>query len=107
MMNYLRLFYDSENVALTDYGVFLFVELDLSAGIFAGYDSVADLDVHLNFLAVNESAGTHCNDLSDLGLLLCGSGEDMPLLVVSSTSTGLTTTLSASGLMFISIPPEL
>ena len=75
-MNYLRLFYDSENVALTDYGVFLFVELDLSAGIFAGYDSVADLDVHLNFLAVNESAGTHCNDLSDLGLLLCGSGED-------------------------------
>ena len=103
MMNYLRLFYDSENVALTDYGVFLFVELDLSAGIFAGYDSVADLDVHLNFLAVNESAGTHCNDLSDLGLLL----RIMPLLVVSSTSTGLTTTLSASGLMFISIPPEL
>ena len=43
-MNYLRLFYDSENVALTDYGVFLFVEFDLGAGILAGYDSVADLD---------------------------------------------------------------
>ena len=76
MMNYLRLFYDSENVALTDYGVFLFVEFDLGAGILAGYDSVADLDVHLNFLAVNESAGTYGNYLGNLGLLLCGSGED-------------------------------
>ena len=75
-MNYLRLFYDSENVALTDYGVFLFVEFDLGAGILAGYDSVADLDVHLNFLAVNESAGTYGNYLGNLGLLLCGSGED-------------------------------
>ena len=65
-MNYLRLFYDSENVALTDYGVFLFVEFDLGAGILAGYDSVADLDVHLNFFAVNESAGTYGNYLGNL-----------------------------------------
>ena len=104
-MNYLRLFYDSENVALTDYGVFLFVELDLSAGIFAGYDSVADLDVHLNFLAVNESAGTHCNDLSDLGLLLCGSGEDNAAARSFFNLDRLDN--SAKRFCILSIPPEL
>ena len=57
-MNYLflKLLYDCKNIALANDDVLLAVELDLGAGILAGDDLLALLDLHLDFLAVNDAA---------------------------------------------------
>ena len=65
------LFYDSENVALTYNCVFLLIELYLAAAVLADENLFADLDFHLDLVAVNNAAGAYLNDLIYLGLFLC------------------------------------
>ena len=59
----------------TDDGVFLVIDLDLGAGILAGEHLVADLDGHLDFLAVHNTAGANCDDLCHLRLLFCAADK--------------------------------
>ena len=47
------------------------IELDLSARVLAGDHLVADFNVHLDLVAVNDSAGTYRNNGRKLGLFLC------------------------------------
>ncbi len=68
------LFNHCEHVALTEDGVFLTVYLDLGACIFAHEHLVANLELHLHFFAVNNSAWSNCKDLSNLRLLFGGTG---------------------------------
>ena len=70
------LFYDRQNVALTDDSVLLAVHLDLGAGVLAGDDLLALLDLHLDFLAINDAAGADLDDLRYLRLFLSGCGQN-------------------------------
>ena len=64
------LFYDSENVALTDDGVFRLIELYLAAAVLADENLFANLNFHFNFVAVNYAAGADLDDFIYLGLFL-------------------------------------
>ena len=61
---------------MTDDGVFLFIKLDLCAGILAGDNLIARLYVHFNFLAIHKPTGADRNNLRDLRFLLSGRCED-------------------------------
>ena len=56
------------------------MNLDLGTGVLAGQDLVADLDDHLNVLTIHIAAGADCDDLSNLGLLFGGAGQDQAAL---------------------------
>ena len=71
---------DCQDITLADDGALLTVHLDLGAGILAGEDLVADLNGHLDFLAVHNAAGAYSNDLSHLRLLLGTAGQDQAAL---------------------------
>ena len=73
-------FHNSQNITLTHDGALFAVHLDLSAGVLAGEDLVADLDGHLDFLAVHDTAGADSNALCDLRLLYCAAGQDQAAL---------------------------
>ena len=77
-MNYLflKLLYDCKNIALANDDILLAVELDLGAGVLAGDDLLALLDLHLDFLAINDAAGADLDDLRYLRLFLSGCGQN-------------------------------
>ena len=77
-MNYLflKLLYDCKNIALANDDILLAVELDLGAGVLAGDDLLALLDLHLDLLTVNDAAGADLDDLRYLRLFLSGCGQN-------------------------------
>ncbi len=66
---------DRKDVGLTDDRVLLGADLDLGTGVFADDDFVADLQEHRDFDTFYHTAGTNCDDLRDLRLLLGGSRQ--------------------------------
>lgn len=68
---------DAEDVVFADEGVFLFVDFDFGAAVFADEDFVADLDFEgRDFAVLVFFAGAECDDFGLLGLFLCGVRDD-------------------------------
>ena len=70
------LFHNCKDVALADDGIIFSVDFDFRAGIFARDNTVALLDVHFYFFAVDDSARASFNYIGDLRLLFCGAGKN-------------------------------
>ena len=67
---------NSQNVVLTDNDQFLAVDLDFGAGVLAGDYLIANLNLHNDFLTVNNTAGADSQDFCYLRLFLCGAGKN-------------------------------
>ena len=72
-----QLFDDCQNIALLYDDIFLvIIKLDFCAGIFGINDLIANLDFHLDLLAVNHAAGAYSDNFCLLGLLFFLAGKD-------------------------------
>ena len=74
------LFHNGQDIALTNDGALLAVHLDFGAGILAGQNFIANLDDHLNFLAVHKAAGANSDNFGHLGLFFGGAGQNQAAL---------------------------
>ena len=68
-----KLFYNSQYIRLAYDGILLTVNLDFGAAVLADDNLVANLNGHLNLIAVNKPTGTNCNNLGCLRLFLCAT----------------------------------
>src|SRR5699024_4356742 len=66
-----KLFHDCQNIALFYDDVFCVIHLDFSAGVLGINNLIAYCNFHLDFLAVNHSAGAYRDNFRLLRFLLC------------------------------------
>ena len=71
----MQLLNDCKDVALLYDDVLFVIQLYFGSGIFGIDDLIANLNFHLDFLAVYNTAGAYCYDFCLLGFFLILTGE--------------------------------